>query len=153
MMTYSAGRDSAQYFMLDSVVHKINAAFSGPMDTISFGAALTQEGRKIATHTVRIPNTSIWLFIFQATSRTKGVLLFPNDGNGDIRGQSRMAPRPGFEPRTRGSSSAWIFLADDVVVSRRPVLLGMFAASITPKEDRCGVPIPRRPHRQNDRAD
>lgn len=44
LMTRWHGRDTAVYAMLDSVVRKINGAFSGPMDTLSFARFLALKG-------------------------------------------------------------------------------------------------------------
>ncbi len=44
MMTNWMGLVNGQYIMLDSVLHKINGAFSGPIDTISFASVLSLIG-------------------------------------------------------------------------------------------------------------
>ena len=44
MMTRWRGRDTTEYYGLDSVVHRINGAFSGPIDTLSFGDSLCLTG-------------------------------------------------------------------------------------------------------------
>lgn len=43
-LTYWLGRSNGEYQNLDSTIRKINAAFSGPIDTISFGSQLRFAG-------------------------------------------------------------------------------------------------------------
>jgi hypothetical protein len=44
MLTHCAFRPPETYLMLDSVIQKINAAFSGPIDTVAFGDSLVLTG-------------------------------------------------------------------------------------------------------------
>jgi hypothetical protein len=44
IMTYCRGQNILEYYMLDTVLAKINAAFSGPIDTLSFGTELCLSG-------------------------------------------------------------------------------------------------------------
>jgi hypothetical protein len=44
MLTYCNVWPAESYLMIDSVVHKINAAFSGPIDTLSFADSLALTG-------------------------------------------------------------------------------------------------------------
>ncbi len=44
VLTYWIGRSPAEYRNLDSTIRKINGAFSGPVDTISFGSLLRLAG-------------------------------------------------------------------------------------------------------------
>jgi hypothetical protein len=43
-LTYWGGRTPEEYIRLDSVIRRINAAFEGPMDTMSFGTSLVYIG-------------------------------------------------------------------------------------------------------------
>jgi hypothetical protein len=44
MLTYCNAWSPEMYVMIDSVIQKINAAFSGPIDTLAFGDSLTLTG-------------------------------------------------------------------------------------------------------------
>lgn len=60
MVTHCAGRELAQYVMIDSVLRKINRAFAGPIDTVSFVDSLVLTGvRTVSEVSFLRPNPDV----------------------------------------------------------------------------------------------